>query len=230
MFCVKCGVELADSERTCPLCNTPVYYPNLQEITQRTYPKYRNVGEHSSGKGINFVIAVGFVLAIAICILCDIDMSGSMEWSDYVIFGATFAYVVIFLPMWFRKPSPAVFVPCDFLAAALLLFYINWRLGGDWFISFAMPITAFIGLIVCSVVILSYYLRAGYLYIYGGASILFSIFFVVMELLLHMTFDISHTMLWSFYPATAFFILGISLIVIAIVPAFRESLRKIFSI
>ena len=230
MFCVKCGVELADSERKCPLCNTPVYYPDLSELTERTYPKVKRVGEHSSGKGINFVIAVGFVLAVAICILCDIDMNGKFEWSDYVIGGAVLSYIVLFLPMWFRKPSPAIFVPCDFLAAALFLFYINLRLGEDWFISFAMPITAFIALIVCTVVILSYYLRAGYLYIYGGASILFSLFFVVMELLIHMTFSISHTMFWSFYPATAFFLLGISLIIIAIVPAFRESLRKIFSI
>ncbi len=230
MFCVKCGVELADSERSCPLCNTPVYYPDLSEITQRTYPKSRKLRERSSGKGINFVIAVGFVLAVAICILCDIDISGSIKWSDYVLGGALLAYVVIFLPLWFRHRSPAIFVPCDFLAIALFLLYINLRLGGDWFISFAMPVTAFIGLIVCSVVILSYYLRMGYLYIYGGASILLSIFFVVMELLLHLSFDISHAMLWSFYPAAAFFILGISLIIIAIVPTFRESLRKIFSI
>ena len=230
MFCVKCGVELADSERKCPLCNTPVYYPDLSELTERTYPKYKKTGEHSSRKGVNFVIVVGFVLAIAICILCDVEMNGGIEWSDYVLGGAALSYVVLFLPLWFRKPSPAIFVPCDFLAVALLLCYINLRLDGDWFISFAMPVTAFVALIVCSVVILSYYLRAGFLYIYGGASILFSLFFVVMEMLLHITFNISHAMLWSFYPSTAFFILGISLIIIAIVPAFKESLRKIFSI
>lgn len=230
MFCVKCGVELADSERKCPLCNTPVYYPDLSELTERTYPKYKKAGEHSNGKGINFVIAVGYLLAVAICILCDVEMNSSIGWSDFVLGGAILSYVVIFLPLWFKKPSPAIFVPCDFLAAALFLFYINLRLKGSWFLSFAMPVTAFVGLVVCMVVILSYYIRAGYLYIYGGASILFSLFFIVMEMLLHMTFGISHAMFWSFYPSTAFFIIGISLIVIAIVPTFKESLRKIFSI
>ena len=131
---------------------------------------------------------------------------------------------------WFKKPSPAIFAPCDFLAVALFLCYINIKFSGDWFISFAMPITAFVALIVCSVMILCYYLRAGYLYIFGGASILFSLFFVVLEQLMHITFGISHPMLWSPYPAATFFILGISLIIIAIVPQFRESLRKVFSI
>ncbi len=231
MFCVKCGVELADSERSCPLCNTPVYYPNLSEIVEKPYPEFKKkVAESSGRKGLNFIIAVGYILAVVICVLCDIDMNGKLEWSDYVFGGAALSYVIVFLPLWFRRPSPAVFVPCNFLAIALLLLYISLRTDGGWFISFAMPITAFVGMIVCSVVILTYYLRAGYLYIYGGASILFSLFFIVMEQLIHVTFDISHSMPWSYYPATAFFLLGAALIVIAIVPAFRESLRKLFSI
>lgn len=230
MFCIKCGVELASSERCCPLCNTPVYYPGLPESLDSTYPKYKKVGERASVKGINFVIAVGLFLAVAICVLCDINMNGRLGWADYVFGGVALSYVVIFLPFWFRKRSPAIFIPCDFLAIALFLWYINFKLDGGWFVNFAMPVTAFVALIVCTVTILSYYLRAGYLYIYGGACILFSVFFIVLEMLMHLAFGISHTMLWSFYPATAFFIVGIALIIIAIVPAFRTSLRKIFTI
>ena len=29
MYCVKCGVELADSEKKCPLCGTPVFHPDI---------------------------------------------------------------------------------------------------------------------------------------------------------------------------------------------------------
>lgn len=229
MYCVKCGVKLADSERSCPLCNTPLYYPDLPEA-EGPYPPYKKIKSTNGRLGLNFVIAVAFLLAVVICVLCDVNLSGSIEWSDLAIGGAVLTYVVVFLPGWFKKPSPAIFAPCDFLAVALLLCYINIKFSGDWFISFAMPITAFVALIVCSVMILCYYLRAGYLYIFGGASILFSLFFVVLEQLMHITFGISHPMLWSPYPAATFFILGISLIIIAIVPQFRESLRKVFSI
>ena len=31
MYCIKCGVKLADSEKKCPLCNTVVYHPDLQQ-------------------------------------------------------------------------------------------------------------------------------------------------------------------------------------------------------
>ena len=39
MYCVKCGVELADSERVCPLCETPVYFPDLDPNPETPYPK-----------------------------------------------------------------------------------------------------------------------------------------------------------------------------------------------
>ena len=31
MYCIKCGVELADSEKVCPLCGTRVFHPDLPQ-------------------------------------------------------------------------------------------------------------------------------------------------------------------------------------------------------
>ena len=31
MYCVKCGVRLADTEKVCPLCATRVYHPDLEQ-------------------------------------------------------------------------------------------------------------------------------------------------------------------------------------------------------
>ena len=30
MYCIKCGVALAESEEKCPLCGTRVYHPDLE--------------------------------------------------------------------------------------------------------------------------------------------------------------------------------------------------------
>lgn len=30
MYCVKCGVELGDSEKKCPLCGTTVFHPEME--------------------------------------------------------------------------------------------------------------------------------------------------------------------------------------------------------
>ena len=29
MYCIKCGVKLADTEKKCPLCGTVVYHPEF---------------------------------------------------------------------------------------------------------------------------------------------------------------------------------------------------------
>lgn len=29
MYCINCGVELADSETVCPLCGTRVFHPDM---------------------------------------------------------------------------------------------------------------------------------------------------------------------------------------------------------
>ena len=39
MYCVQCGVKLADSEVRCPLCGTRVFHPDiLREAGESLYP------------------------------------------------------------------------------------------------------------------------------------------------------------------------------------------------
>ena len=41
MYCVKCGVELADSESKCPLCHTPISYPGyVAKEEEKPYPRF----------------------------------------------------------------------------------------------------------------------------------------------------------------------------------------------
>ena len=39
MYCVKCGVELADSQRVCPLCGTRVFHPDIPRTPARPIPR-----------------------------------------------------------------------------------------------------------------------------------------------------------------------------------------------
>ena len=71
-------------------------------------------------------------------------------------------YVVMVLPLWFRRPNPAVFLPCDFLAIGLYVLYIDMSVNGGWFLGFAFPVIGFAGVLVSAVVILTRYLRRGY--------------------------------------------------------------------
>ncbi len=231
MYCVKCGVELADSERSCPLCKTPVYYPGLSNERERPYPEFIESKDELNPRGISFIFSFLFAIAAIISVFCDINLNGSFDWAGYVIGGLILSYVVLILPSWFRRPNPAVFVPVDFAVSGLLLLYIDISMGGGWFLPFALPVLGAITLIICAVVILIYYLRCGHLYIFGGASIALGLVSLMIEMLIHSVFLVNHTyLLWSVYPLVALSMIGIMLIVIAIVKPFRDSLRKIFAI
>lgn len=230
MYCVKCGVELSDGERKCPLCKTPVYYPGLSENPERPYPEFTNSGEKISPRGVYFIISILFLIAAAVSVVCDVSVNGGIEWSGIAVGGTLLGYLVFVFPAWFQRRSPAIFVPVDFFASGIYLFYINFVTRGAWFFSFAMPLLAALTLIVSAVTILIYYLRCGYLYILGGASIGFAFFSVLVEYMLHVNFKIHESLIWSVYPFIALFLIGIMLIVIAIVRPFRESLKKIFSV
>lgn len=229
MYCVKCGVELADSEKKCPLCSTPVYFPELSEDAERPYPKFERP-EKVSPRGIYFIVSFVCLIGAIISLVCDINLNGSITWSGYVIGSIIVSYTALILPGWFRKYNPAIFIPVSYAVAGVFLAYINYATGGEWFLTFALPITGACALITSSIAILSYYIRRGYLYIWGGAFIAASAFCPVMELLSNLTFGEYDYLRWSYYPLIALSLIGIMLIVIAIVKPLRESLCRIFSI
>lgn len=59
-------------------------------------------------------------------ILCDWRINGSIVWSGYASGGVALLYVLVALPLWFRRPNPVIFVPIDFAAIGLYLLYINF--------------------------------------------------------------------------------------------------------
>lgn len=230
MYCAKCGVGLSDSLSACPLCGTRAYHPDLErELTDGPFPKEKFPTKPKRSFLGQVIFSALFLLPILIVLLCDFQISGKITWSGYVIGAIQLGYVVIVLPTWFRKPNMVIFVPCDFAAVALYLLYINLSVGGNWFLSFALPVTGGIGLIVTTVVVLTKYVPKGNLYTFGGAFIAMGMFTVLVEFLMNLTFHFPMYIRWSLYPLIASVILGGLLIFLAICRPARETLeRKIF--
>lgn len=230
MYCVKCGVQLADTEKSCPLCGTVCYHPEIpRQAVTPLYPNNRNSELRFSSKAAHGVVLALFLLPIFITLLCDLQLNGEVRWSGYVAGALVLTYVTFVLPFWFHRPNPVIFVPCDFVAVGLFLLYINFAVDGDWFLSLAFPVVGGIGLIVCAVVTLMRYVPQGGLYIFGGAFIALGAFMPLVEFLVHLTFDISHHAYWSPYPLVALVLLGGLLIYLAINQSARETMeRKLF--
>lgn len=230
MYCIRCGVELSPSEERCPLCQTRVVHPDLDiPVGEKPYPN-KTVAHRTlmSASGILFLITVGFVIAALVMIECDWELTGHIDWSGIAVGGLALIYVSAILPCWFRKPNPVIFVPCAFAAAIVYLFYINYVIGGNWFWSFALPVTGALTLIVTTPVTLFRYLHKGYLYITGGLLIALGGFAVLVEYLLYVTFQTGGILVWSIYPLTALFLSGMALMVIAICKPLRSTLHKKF--
>lgn len=229
MYCINCGVKLADTEKKCPLCGTVVYHPSIeQKDALPLYPKGRSPKIKSNSKAINGLFIILFFIPILVCLFADLHADGSLDWFGYALGGIVLGYLAFALPRWFKKPNPVIFVPCNFAAIALYLLYIDLATDGGWFLSFAFPVTGALCLIVCAVVTLVHYVRKGKLYIFGGGAIALGGLSLLIEFLLDITFGLSFVG-WSIYPLVVLALLGGGLIFLAINRSAREMMeRKLF--
>ncbi|MBQ2734589.1 MAG: hypothetical protein IJF33_02035 [Clostridia bacterium] len=230
MYCIKCGVELSDGQEICPVCNTRVYHPDLPVSARPTYPKKEFASEAFNRRGVLLAITVLCVIPLLLPIVFDLIWHATVTWSGYVAGGVLLGYLAVLLPLWFKHPNPAIFVPCDFAALILYLLYIDLHTNGGWFLGFAFPVTAALGIITTVSAILNYYCKGARLYILGGGVIGIGIWTILIEFLIWTTFGVQSTVWWSLCSFLSLFLLGMLLIVIAIVKPLKESLYKIFFI
>lgn len=233
MYCVKCGVELADSENKCPLCGTSVYHPDITRAkAEPTYPAFVRESEKMRPQGVLFILTVLCAMPIAITLFCDLYYGNGLTWAGYPAGGILLIYAVFILPQWFYRPNPVIFCPISFAVLGAFLLYINYQTGGKWFLTFAFPIVVYLALFVCTVVALMRYTRGGRLYIAGASFIAVGLLCTVIEFFMNLTFldRMLFDFFWSIIPLIACFFAGMMLIVIAIAKPLRESLKKRFFI
>ena len=231
MYCINCGVKLSDTEKRCPLCQTTVYHPDIpQQSADPLYPEELGPVLRLTSWAAQFIITAVYLLAMSVCLVCDLQMGVGLTWSGYVIGGLFVSYVIIILPLWFKNPNPVIFLPCDFAVIGLYLLYINIATGGAWFLSFAFPVTGFVALLVTAVVVLRRYVRRGRLYVFGGAILALAAFMPILETLLVITFSGIPFMGWCYYPLMALGLLGGLLLFFAICKPARHAMAQKFFI
>ena len=216
MYCANCGVKLADTEQRCPLCGTEAYHPDIERPeVDPLFPKDFVPKSVLSKTTIHIIIFTLFLIPIFVCLYADLYINRCITWSAYVSLSVSISYIIIVLPSWFRRPTPAVFVPLDFFLIALLLQYINYATGGDWFLTLAFPLITYLGIMVTAASVLLYYLKKGHLYVIGAFFIAMGFYMDIIELFLMVTFKVSFDG-WSLYPMIPLVIIGLGMIAIAI--------------
>ena len=111
MYCINCGVKLADSEKRCPLCGTVPYHPDIvRQEGEALYPPDRYPRAKTNSKAVLGAITILVLIPIFITMICDLGIHGRITWSGYVVGGILLCYVAAVLPQWFARPNLVVFV------------------------------------------------------------------------------------------------------------------------
>ena len=229
MYCIKCGVKLSEGERACPLCGTEVFHPDfLKGEPVPLYPPHRYPMPLENPRTAQIILTNATLMALLITLVTDVQLSGGITWSGYVAGALIIGYIVLVLPLWFRKPNPVIFIPSSFASVVVYLLYINHVTDGDWFLSLAFPVSVYIGLVITAVAALLKYLKRGALYVLGGAGIALGIWMPLMEFLICVTFDRISFVGWSVYPLIVLGLLGGMLIFLAIHNPSRETMERKF--
>ena len=86
MYCINCGVKLADSQKKCPLCGTVVFHPDLpQPDGEPLYPAGRYPGTKVNRHGVLAIITAIFLLPLLVTLRVDMQITGAVTWSGYVM-------------------------------------------------------------------------------------------------------------------------------------------------
>ncbi len=228
MYCIKCGVELPDTEKQCPLCHTQLILPPDYEAKEQTplYPPGKYPDREKRRLVAQGIILAAFLMPMLIVLILDYQVGGAVTWSGFVIGALMVSYVMIGLPTWFRRPNPVIFVPCSFVAIGVYLLYIDLAIHGNWFLSFAFPVTGGVGLIVTAVVTLLKYVGKGKMFIFGGGAVALGGFLLLVEYLMAITFPNTGMIWWSLYPMVVLVLLGGVLIFLGICAPAREVLER----
>lgn len=155
-YCVNCGVELADSERVCPLCQTEVVHPAKPwtEPPVRPYPRQLERIDHMDRQFAAALLGLVLLIPVFVTLLCDLLPDGRVSWSAYVMGAIAMVMVWVLIPLAARRYHQILFLGLDGLSAAAFLGAVCLVGGGRWFWPLALPLTAAVTLLAICLVFL----------------------------------------------------------------------------
>ncbi|MBR6816186.1 MAG: hypothetical protein IKM60_01625 [Clostridia bacterium] len=236
-YCVHCGVELAPSEKKCPLCNTKVYDPSVPEerAAVTPYPPYEPIApERISKKSVLIVLTLIFMLPVMLSCICDFSINKRIVWAGYVAGGLLQVYALIFMsillagknlrcaPMW--KIGVNTFTLLGYLC------YIVWVTDGQWFWRFAVPVVLIGALFIVAAILLRKF--GGLTRLMTTAAVLAEAgtYCLIIELTINCAFLSRGALIWSVYPLATGWLLAVLMAVIDRSPALKERLERKFFI
>ena len=246
MYCINCGVELSAGQTVCPICETKVYHPDIKpEKVPPKFPHKPLRTEITAKHGVLAVISATTLFFTLFTLFLDLLLIGQegaqtiiqwwapgnlhIEWGHFVIGATLVLYAIFIVPLWCKRIYPVLVASMVFASGVLYLLFIAWQTNGwNWFLPFALPTVAFLGILTVISIAICEFLPNLRLVCLGSAFLLVSGFVIVLELLMDLVFNGAILILWSPFVSVLFLVVSILLFACAIFPELRASLKKIF--
>ena len=228
-YCVHCGVELAPSERVCPLCQTEVNDPKqpFDPSASRPYPPKLDLFAYERSRWLLVLIATLLLaLPAMITLACDIAYTDRADWSLLVI-GAMGLLWIVFVPHLFaKKYALARHLLLDTVALLCYLLLIEHLTGGDWFLQLALPIVLLFSALLTAETMLMKYLVTDPLLRSAMALLAVPPMVIGIELALDLYIDKSIYLIWSWIVSIPCVILATVLFLIFRQAKLRSELER----
>ena len=119
-----------------------------QEPKERPYShRVEMVIRHVDRQYFGLLSGLLLLIPALICLINDMLLEKRITWSIYVIGALMVIFVVVIMPLLFKKRRPLLFILLDTFAVLLYLLMIDLIIGGpDWFVPLAMPIVIVLGI------------------------------------------------------------------------------------
>jgi hypothetical protein len=222
-------VELADSEKRCPLCHVEVVNPRKPwtELEERPYPRHMDTIMKRIDRRY-FATLAGLLLTIPciLTLLLDIIPGGRLTWSAYVIGAVALVYIFVLLPFYFKKYHPVLFLSADCSAVLLYLLFIERMNGGGWFLGLGLPLTATVSACVILIALLFAGKQTSMLVKTGVVLIVIGLFVVCTEIIIHLYMNTAVKPVWSLYALIPCIVLGAAALVLEHRQNFKERIRR----
>ncbi len=231
-YCVNCGVELEETEKSCILCGCDVVNPikKPDPDAMRPYPnRIDEIAKIANRRFSTLVLTLLFVLPALICFILNILYFDQILWSVYVIGGCAFLWTCIVVPLINRKINLTLILFFDSIAAALYLLVIETMMSSaKWFLPLALPIIGVIwaGLEI-QVVLYQKNMVKGF-QVPALGFILIGLLCACIDLILNLYLGIGMRLSWSVFVMAPAFVLASLFFIVESKPTMKEELLKRF--
>lgn len=142
-YCKKCGVDVAENLENCPLCGAYLTSDGDKKETSQVDPHdYPTLAVKRSRK-IFFKICVFLsLLAVVVCAVVNISVSGTITWALHVFFAFALLWVTVGRTV-FQRMNVRKHIAWDSLAVVALCFYLEYFTNTSdkhWAFQLAAPI------------------------------------------------------------------------------------------